>query len=562
MRSSENDQDANNQELHQLIALQTKAIKRLEEHFAPDSLEEIEERRFDRLRALAVRTASIIALAISGILGAWEFGMFIKESWDIRETASNYAEVGVKLYYEENNINVAKEFLEKAIELSPDNAEFLYLDAYIDGMSEVRRLFNLDRPYTADELDSAYRAVAKSILLEQQDPGKAEAFILRGQIYAALKENERAINSLQKAVEIDPSNDFAVMRLGVVEYGKGSPEKAIQRFDDALKLNPSSKWAYLWKGIVFSDTKQLVAARQSLRKALEIDPRFDLALYNLGWIELKEKEKNYQNAEEFFRKALAVNPSYKEALYGLGMVYGYQNQYEVARGYLSKALELDPGFLTAWKWRGIVNYELKDFDGAVSDFTEGLTLDPSNADLFVRRARVSILKEKYTEALNDLLLAKKFNAKNPRTYLYLGQIYKSLSQFDPAIASLSEALALNPKYADAHALMAAIYGEIGDTDKAVESYRNALRSTNYRPERFVIPMARLLRDMGQDGEAFEALSGLADKGIQSSDLWFELFYSSVALGRANNAKQALTEYIKLAPASEQIKAMTDILTKK
>ena len=54
--SAENPEQSR-KELHELIALQTSALKRLEEHFAPESLEEIEERRFERLKALAVRTA-------------------------------------------------------------------------------------------------------------------------------------------------------------------------------------------------------------------------------------------------------------------------------------------------------------------------------------------------------------------------------------------------------------------------------------------------------------------------------------------------------------------------
>ena len=241
MQNSRNESNEAPRELKDLIALQTSAIKRLEEHFAPESIEEIEERRMDRLRALIVRAASIAALAVSGILGAWEFGLFIKESWDVRETAENYADVGVRLYYEENNIAVAKEFLEKALELSPDDANFLYLDAYIDGMSEVRRLFNLDRPYNADELDAAYRALAKSILLEQQDPNGPEAFILRGQIYAALKERERAVQALEKAIRIDPANDFATMRLGVVEYGEGKRDAAMGHFDKALAFRDDDR---------------------------------------------------------------------------------------------------------------------------------------------------------------------------------------------------------------------------------------------------------------------------------------------------------------------------------
>ena len=555
MESSANNDDESRREIYELIALQTGAIKRLEAHFSPESVEEVEERRFQRLRSIAIRGGSICALIISGFVGAWELGIYFKESWEVRQTAENYANVGIKIYYDENNITVAKEFLQKALELSPDNPNYMYLGAYIDGMSEVRLLFNLDRPYTSKELDSAHRAIAKSILLEQQEPDKPEAYILRGQIYAALKEKGRAIASLKKAIDLAPKNDFAIMRLGVVEYTNSNTEKALKLFDRALSLNPESKWAHLWKGIVFSETRKLNEARESLTLALKEDPRFDLALYNLGWVNLKERKKKYGVAEEFFRKALAVNPAYKEAFYGMGMVYGYQNQYEVAHRYFSKALELDSAFLTAWKWRGIVSYEMGKYDNAVSDFSKGLELDPSNADLFVRRARVSILTKKYTESLADLLLATKFDQNNPRTFLYLGQVYLGLRRLDTAMESLTRALELNPRYSDAHALVAKIHMERGHNSKAIGSYQKALQSTKYRQERFAVPMARIMVSESQFTEAYDVLNGLALEGNRSPDLWFELFKTAIALGNVDRAKAVLAEFTRLAPASDQISWM-------
>ena len=543
------------EDLRDLIALQTAAIKRLEEHFAPASQEEIEERRFQRIRNLILRGISIGAIVVSGVLGAWEFGVYLKESWDVRAAAKNYADVGVSLYYEENNVTVAKEFIEKALELSPDNSNFLYLDAYIDGMSEVRRLFNLDRPYNAEELDAAYRAVAKSILLAQQEPGKPEAYILRGQIYAALKENERAISALETAIAIDPRNDFALMRLGVVEYSIGKSDKAIALFDEALEINPQSKWALLWKGITYSESRKLEKARESFTASLEIDPRFDLALYNLAWLHLKGKDKDYPTAERLFRKALAVNPSYKEAFYGLGMVYGYQSQYEIAHGYFTKALDLDGGFLTGWKWRGIVSYEMKNFSEAIDDFTQGLALDPSNADLFVRRARVALLTENYDDALKDLLLAKKFDESSPRTFLYLAQVYRALDRFDPAFEAIAQALDLNPSYADAYSLRADIENSLGQYEKAIDSYRRALGSTNYRQERFVVPMSKILVATGQYKKAFLELDKLASAGSRAEEVWKDLFSVALKIGKEARAREALAEYVRLAPASDYIDVM-------
>ncbi len=74
--------------------------------------EEAEERQ-QRLVKLFLRGASLIALAISGLIGSWELGAFLKESWETEQLAQGYAKVGVELYYEENNANVARQFLER-----------------------------------------------------------------------------------------------------------------------------------------------------------------------------------------------------------------------------------------------------------------------------------------------------------------------------------------------------------------------------------------------------------------------------------------------------------------
>ena len=546
--------DKSQKALIDLIERQTRAISRLEEHFAPESLEEVEERRLDRLRSLLIRVASIGALVVSGTIGAWEFGTYLKENWEMRVAAENYAEVGLRLYYEEGNDSVAKDFIDKALELNPDNADYLYLDAFINGMSEVRTLFNLDRPYTSAELDAAYRAIAKSILLEQQDREAPEAFILRGQIYAALRDFDRARDSLGRAIERDPASDFALMRLGVVEYSDGNVKEAIKLFDRALGLNQSSKWAHLWKGIVFSETKDLSRARESLLSALEIDPRFDLALYNMGWLELKRPKKNYETAESYFRKALAVNPSYKEALYGLGMVYGYQNQYEIAHSYLSKALDINPGFLTAWKWRGIVSYEMKNFEAAVDDFSNGLALDPANADLFARRGRTHFLAGNGASALQDLLLARKFTPENSRIMLYLAEVYHQQGESTIALETLSEALTLNPDYADALALQGEIYRDQNKLEDAESSYRKALDATQYRPERYLVPLAQILMDQDKVDIAYKLIDA-RQKEINSAEFWRLYFNLAIKTGQTEAAEAALASFVKLAPNSPDISDM-------
>ncbi len=537
--------------LQSVIASQNELLKKLQSTFGAEE----EEERQRRIVKLFLRGASLIALAISGLIATWELGAYLKESWETDQLAQGYAKVGLELYYEENNADVARQFLGKALELSPDDADYLYMDAYIDGMAAVRDLFNLDRPYNADELNAAHEALAKSVLLENQQPESAEPYILRGQIYAALKDHDRARETLSKAISLDPKNDFALMRLGVVEYNAGNLGDAKTYLSKALALNPESKWVHLWNGVIASDGGKIDEAMGHFTKALEVDPRFDLAHYNIAWAYLGRKPKVYDKAERSFRKALTLNPNYKQSLYGLGMVFGYQRDYEVAHGYMSKALELDPQFLTARKWRGIVNEELGDLDSAHADFSAAIAIDPSQPDLYVRRSRALTKSKNFSGALSDLQFAKRLDPKNSRIELYLSRIYQKLGQSDAAIDSVNNALAIKPSYADALAHRAELFLEAGDWDKAISDYETAIKSTSYRQDRFYLEIGKVYAGKKTFTKAVQNFRKARRINKANGAAWKAETEAHIALGNKVDAAKALKKYILLNPEDEDIKTL-------
>jgi tetratricopeptide (TPR) repeat protein len=537
--------------LHSVIAQQNDLLQKLHATFGTEE----EEERQRRLVKMFLRGASLIALAVSGLIGSWELGAYMKESWEIDQLAKGYAKVGVELYYEENNADVARKFLGKALELAPDDADYLYMDAYIDGMAAVRDLFNLDRPYTASELNAAHEALAKSVLLENQKPDSAEPYILRGQIYAALKDHDRARDILLKAVRLDPKNDFALMRLGVVEYNAGNKKSATGYMEKALELNPGSKWAHLWNGVMASDSGKTDQAMAHFGEALAVDPRFDLAHYNIAWAYLGQKPKAYAKAEAAFRKALALNPNYKQAFYGLGMVFGYQSEYKVAREYLTKALALDTQFLTALKWRGIVNEELGNLDEALADFSAAISIDPSQADLYIRRSRALTKGDKFTDALADLQFAKRFDPKNARIALYLSRIYTKLGQTDAAMDSVNNALVLRAGYADALAQRATLHLTNAAPDKAVADYQTAIASTSYRQDRFYLKIGEIRTTQKAFDLAVVALRKAREINPANAAVWKAETNALLELGDRRGAANALEQYVRLSPNDPDIKTL-------
>ena len=560
-----------------LLERQTVAVERLADFLAPKG-----EKRFRRLGKVLSSFGGRLLLGFAVIIGSWELLQWLYATWEIRQTAEDYAVVASELFYRENNPEVAKGLIDKALELTPDNSNYRFIQAYIEGMGMVRTLLNLDRPYTKEELDRTHQALGKAIFLERQAPDKPEAHILRGQIYAALRDYDRAKASLKEAIgkslivdtrelglvervidsfqtimnrnyqTLEGSDiSFAYVRLAFVEHASGSKDKAKAHLAKALEYNSTSKWAYLWLGIFESKEKNWVIARQHYDKALELDPRFDLAIYNKAWTYMRAKKRDYNEARILLQQALALNPEYKEAYYALGMVYGYQNKYQVAHGYLSKAVEIDPMFPTGWKWRAIVSDEMGHYSEALAEFSRAIALIPASGDLYVRRARVYKKQKDYGTALQDLLLAKDLDPGNYRVPYYTAEIYAELKQYENAIDEYTVAVGLRTKYSEAHLGRAEAKEAIGDLRGARTDYDLAVSNARSQPERSLLKRGQYFyRHKGYD-LALADFQNARNANGRFHEAWLGEAKTAWKLGNSSEAKLALNEYLKLQPQSAE-----------
>lgn len=487
--------DAHEREQNHRISANSEAINRVADylreirnHFEPISafVEKVPPKWKASMRILriVIGLGAVAAVFLKG--GAWYYRKQV-----IHKMAERYIRVANDLYYGENNADVAMPFVDKALALEDENPDYIFFKAYMKGMAATSKLLNLDRPFTKQELNQAHQALAEAKYLEQIAPKRPEPYILQGQILAALKETARAKAALDKAVAVDPGNDFAHVRLALVKLDEKDADGAKASLATAEGINPASKWVWLWKGVIARENDgDVVAARACYEKALQIDPRFDLALYNLGASYIGRKEKNYAKARENYLKVLKVNPDYKEACYAIGMTYGYEDNYAVAKVWLEKAIALDPGFLTAHKFLGVVLGEMKNYEGAVASYEAALHLDPMNADIYVRKAKMESALGKDEAALRDLEFALDLDPTSKRNLLYLGDFHAKKGDLEKALGYYDRAVAQDAKYAEAHAGRAAVLYRQGKKTEALEAIETAEKSTTYKPERF-----RKIREM-------------------------------------------------------------------
>jgi len=214
---------------------------------------------------------------------------------------------------------------------------------------------------------------------------------------------------LREAVAKDPDFAYAWLNLGVASF---SPEEfadsikhaaaAAARASEGEKLliqvnqrfldgnftsqlatarqlaekYPRSPRALLNLAGVQIGQNQFAAARDSLRRAMQLDPSFVPAPLALATSYMFNEPRDMAQAEKYFRQTIALAPGEDNYYWLLGDVYRASNRLEEARDYYRRATLLDPNDATSPLKLGHVNSFLGHYDEARADYDRGLANAP------------------------------------------------------------------------------------------------------------------------------------------------------------------------------------------
>jgi tetratricopeptide (TPR) repeat protein len=160
------------------------------------------------------------------------------------------------------------------------------------------------------------------------------------QAMGRLDEAERAY---LRAYRLDPKSVHANYHLGrFYDEARRDPEKGQRYYLAAVELSGGR-----YPEADFRAAKDLMAlkrygaAESSLRRALEVEPSNQDALFELG--KLQYETARIEPALESYRKLLTLNPNHSQAWYNLGVIQLAQRKPAQAKEAFEHALHLDPG---------------------------------------------------------------------------------------------------------------------------------------------------------------------------------------------------------------------------
>lgn len=170
-------------------------------------------------------------------------------------------------------------------------------------------------------------------------PKDAEAWEALGIAANNLEQQHLALNSLEKAVKLDPRLYLAWLNLAAVQVRQGQPAQALQSYRHILRSNPSDERPFAGAGVAAANLGDYAEAQGLFQRAVEIAPKDAASWHRLG---IAQRALHHQQAAiDAFGNAVALAPKDMEAWFLLGQTYYETGQDGQARDLFDRILPLN-----------------------------------------------------------------------------------------------------------------------------------------------------------------------------------------------------------------------------
>jgi tetratricopeptide (TPR) repeat protein len=154
-----------------------------------------------------------------------------------------------------------------------------------------------------------------------QQPGSAELYVARGILYVQLGKYDQAEADFDKAHELDPNQSLSAAAQGMAEVQASDPDRALATVQSKLARKPNDAYLLYLQADILSQkganpgSSEFQTAMRSARKSVALAPNLGEARSVLARLYLDAGQ--IREAIEQCRKALEIDPKDQTALYRL-----------------------------------------------------------------------------------------------------------------------------------------------------------------------------------------------------------------------------------------------------
>lgn len=291
-----------------------------------------------------------------------------------------------------------------------------------------------------------YASAAKNYELAAKNTADAQTFYLKaGDAQYKNKNFVGAINSYKKALELNPENTDAILKLTAIfqKEFNDKDEELIECYSKLVQQNEDNARLYYDLGNLYLKTGDKFSALNAFKIALELEENNPFFMNSYAYVLIQLK--HYDDALIYYKKAIKLNPDNK---------------------WTSIVCQA----------QGAIYHQIKEnYEAAMACYEMATVLDPENADSYFSMGEVYQDMGYVEDAIENFCYSLKLK-ETTKGYRALGILLWEEEKTDEAILAFEKCLYLDDTDAEAHNnLGTALLDGTGDIDRAIKCFKTSIK---------------------------------------------------------------------------------------
>ncbi len=326
--------------------------------------------------------------------------------------------------------------------------------------------------YLNTESYTSAKSIAKVLISYESSDEKSFGHFCLGYVYYIEKEQGKAIEQFQKAIEVNPNFPMAYYNLGVVLNESGDKKRANEEYAKVIRVMPYYTLANYNSCISLKELGDYKGAIERCKKAIEMEPDFSFPY--ILWGEILNEMGDNKGGIEKIKKAIEIDPNEEKAYIRWGNILNQLGDNKGAIEKYKKVIEINPNEeKTYFNWGEILK-QLGDNKGAIEKYKKVIEINPNQEKAYLNWGNILRQSGDDKGAIEKYQKAIDINPNEEKTYLILGITLLDLKDTKSAIEKYKKAIEINPNYTDAYLQWGDILKQLGDTKGAIEKYKKVI----------------------------------------------------------------------------------------
>jgi tetratricopeptide (TPR) repeat protein len=241
-------------------------------------------------------------------------------------------------------------------------------------IQEARKKFGQQQSLEFEEIVNRFTKKEFQVAAQKLDsfllkfPTNHKAYNLLYKIQGEITGNfDAALKTLARAQKAFPDSVSFKLQEADVYLRKASFDTAQAKFENLIKLNPKNPKLYYNLGLLHFEKKEYEQSAEVCKKAIELDPNYLDAIYNVGTF--------YYNYAITYSQALGDMTLEQYQEQGLEFERTAKKYFEMSKPFFEKAVKLNPNELDAYENINTIDVLLTNINANIAESEERLKAD-------------------------------------------------------------------------------------------------------------------------------------------------------------------------------------------